>query len=336
MLEENNDTLALSAALRQALAHGELSTAYQPQLDLASGKLAGFEVLARWLSPQHGWISTRAVHRRRRGRRHDRGARRLGPEPGVHRRRRDSNASSVSGCGSRSTSHRTSCAGAAWLDEVLAALAGAGLEPSQLEVEITEGVLIDDHGGAVELLDRIRRLGVTIVVDDFGRGYSSLAYLTRFPVDKLKIDRSFIREIASDDADAAIVDAIIVMSHALGLTVVAEGVETVEQERYLRARGCDEVQGFLYSPGVPRPTSYRPSRPSAARSSAGFEPGVPPPSAPRPGAQRTRTRGRRRRGARISRAAPGRDVTTGGAQPVERRALPTLRSPRAGSRRSPR
>ncbi len=140
--------------------------------------------------------------------------------------------------------------GTAWLDEVLAALARTGLEPTQLELEITEGVLIDAHGDAVELLARIRREGVQIAVDDFGRGYSSLAYLTSFPVDKLKIDRSFIQEIASDNADAAIVDAIIVMCHALGLQVVAEGVETIEQERYLRARGCDEAQGFLYGPGV--------------------------------------------------------------------------------------
>jgi EAL domain-containing protein (putative c-di-GMP-specific phosphodiesterase class I) len=142
--------------------------------------------------------------------------------------------------------------GTAWLDEVLAALDAAGLEPSQLDVEITEGLLIDDHGDAVDLLDRIRKLGVKIAVDDFGRGYSSLAYLTRFPIDKLKIDKSFIQAIAHADADAAIVDAIIVMAHALGMTVVAEGVVTVEQERYLRARGCDQVQGYLYSPGVAR------------------------------------------------------------------------------------
>ena len=249
MLEESNSKLALSGALRQALAAGELSTAYQPQLDLATGTLAGFEVLARWWSPRHGqivpdrfiavaedggmigelgaWVLNQACTdiaalQRELGRQL-----RLSVNVSPHQLR-----------------------GPAWLDEVTAALDAAGLEPSQLEVEITEGVLIDDHGAAVDLLDRIRRMGVTIAVDDFGRGYSSLAYLTRFPIDKLKIDRSFIREISSEHSDAAIVDAIIVMSHALGMSVVAEGVETLEQERYLRARGCDEVQGFLYGAGV--------------------------------------------------------------------------------------
>ena len=250
MLDEINDKLSMSGALRQAMSAGELSTAYQPQIDLATGALVGFEALARWRSPQlgsvppdrfiaaaedggmigelGGWVLKQACTdiaalQREVGR-----PLRLSVNVSPHQLR-----------------------GTAWLEEVLAALDATGLEPSQLEVEITEGLLIDDHGDAVVLLDRIRRMGVTIVIDDFGRGYSSLAYLTRFPIDKLKIDRSFIQEIASEDADAAIVDAIIVMAHALGLTVVAEGVETVEQERYLRARGCDEVQGYLYSPGVP-------------------------------------------------------------------------------------
>ncbi|NGZ99488.1 EAL domain-containing protein [Nocardioides sp. W3-2-3] len=118
-------------------------------------------------------------------------------------------------------------------------------------MELTEGILIEDHGDVVDMLQSLRDLGVTIVVDDFGRGYSSLAYLTKFPIDKIKIDRSFISEITSLDTDAAIVDAIIVMAHALGMTVVAEGVETEVQEQYLRERGCDEVQGYRYSPGVP-------------------------------------------------------------------------------------
>jgi EAL domain-containing protein (putative c-di-GMP-specific phosphodiesterase class I) len=140
--------------------------------------------------------------------------------------------------------------GRAWLDEIAQAIEAAGIQPSQLEVEITEGLLIEDHGDVVAMLESLRSLGVSIVVDDFGRGYSSLAYLTRFPIDKLKIDRSFVQEISTAE-NAAIVDAIIVMAHALGMTVVAEGVETPAQEKYLRERGCDEVQGYLYSPGVP-------------------------------------------------------------------------------------
>ena len=88
------------------------------------------------------------------------------------------------------------------------------------------------------------------MVDDFGTGFSSLSYLTRFPIDKIKIDRTFVRELSVDDADAAIVDTIIVMAHSLGMTVVAEGVETGDQERYLQRRACDEAQGFRYGPGV--------------------------------------------------------------------------------------
>jgi diguanylate cyclase (GGDEF)-like protein/PAS domain S-box-containing protein len=249
MLEENNDKLALSAGLRQALGAGELSTVYQPQIDLTSGDLVGFEALARWRSPDFGsvcpdrfipvaedggmirelggWVLRQACN--------DLAA--LQWELGRKLRL----AVNVS-------PHQLR--GVAWLDEVVDALAEAALEPEQLELEITEGLLIENNGEAVELLAALRQRGVTIVVDDFGRGYSSLAYLSRFPIDKLKIDKSFIHEIGSED-DAAIVDAIIVMAHALGLAVVAEGVETLEQERYLKARGCDEVQGYRYSAGIP-------------------------------------------------------------------------------------
>jgi len=110
---------------------------------------------------------------------------------------------------------------------------------------------MDDGSDATDTLDAIRRLGVSIVVDDFGRGYSSLAYLSRLPIDKIKIDRSFVQELAADGEHAPVVDAIIVLAHELEMTVVAEGVETAEQERYLRDRGCDEMQGFYYSRGVP-------------------------------------------------------------------------------------
>lgn len=251
MLEDINDKLSLSARLRQALVAGELSTVYQPQIDLRTGMLVGFEALARWWAPDIGSVS---------------------PERFIPVAEDSGLIQELGGW-----VLRTACAdiaelqhelgrtlrlavnvsprqlrGTSWLDEVLAALAESGLEPGQLELEITEGLLIDDHGDAVDLLDRMRDHGVRIVVDDFGRGYSSLAYLTRFPIDKIKIDKSFVHQIESVDAGAAIVDAIIVMAHALGLAVVAEGVETTEQRRYLSARECDEVQGYLYSHGLPR------------------------------------------------------------------------------------
>ena len=250
LLAENDGRLALSAALRQALEHDELSLAFQPQLDLASGVVVGVEALARWTSPA------------------------LGPVPPDRFIPVAEDGGMIGQLGAWVL--RSACAalvrvqedlgrplrlavnvsprqlrGRAWLEEIAEALDAAGVAPSQLEVEITEGLLVEDHEDVVATLEALRALGVTIVVDDFGRGYSSLAYLTRFPVDKIKIDRSFVQEITCADTDAAIVDAIIVMAHALGMTVVAEGVETADQERYLRERGCDEVQGYHYSPGVP-------------------------------------------------------------------------------------
>ena len=138
-----------------------------------------------------------------------------------------------------------------WVDTVVAARDRSGLEPEQLELEITEGILMDDRWNVLEVLRALRELGVAIAIDDFGQGFSSLAYLTRFPIDKLKIDRAFVQEIRSSDAEAPIVDAIIGMAHALGMEVVAEGVESPFQECYLRERGCDQVQGFLYSAALP-------------------------------------------------------------------------------------
>jgi len=124
--------------------------------------------------------------------------------------------------------------------------------PANWSSKITEGLLLDDHEDVIAALAAVRALGVHVVVDDFGQGYSSLAYLNRFPVDKIKIDRAFIQQIDSSENNAAVVvGAIIVMAHALGMTVVAEGVETAEQERYLQDRHCDEAQGYLYGAGQP-------------------------------------------------------------------------------------
>lgn len=249
MLVANNDKLALSAALRQAIDHDQLSLVYQPQVDLASGEVVGVEALARWRSPLLGNVT---------------------PDRFIPVAEDSGMITQLGGW-----VLRTACAGLvrmqeqlgrplrlavnvsprqlrgrAWLAEVEEALASSGLAPSQLEVEITEGILMEDNGDVIAVLQALRALGVTVAVDDFGCGYSSLAYLTRFPVDKLKIDRSFVQQIGTAHTGTAIVDAIIVMAHALGMTVVAEGVETDEQEAYLRSLGCDAVQGYRYSPGV--------------------------------------------------------------------------------------
>jgi EAL domain-containing protein (putative c-di-GMP-specific phosphodiesterase class I) len=135
---------------------------------------------------------------------------------------------------------------------VQAALEHSGLPAHLLELEITESVLLKDAERAIQLLHELKALGVGIALDDFGTGYSSLSYLKDLPIDKVKIDRSFIHELISDARDAAITQGIISMAHHLQLKVVAEGVETTEQAEFLRRSQCDAFQGYLYA----RPMTY--------------------------------------------------------------------------------
>jgi len=250
MLDETNDKLVMAAALRRALDRDEITVEYQPQVSLLTGAVTGVEALARWrtadgeeISPgrfipvaeDNGliiglgeWVLRTACV----------DVARLSAEHGIQL----TLAVNVS---PRQFQDR------GWLDVLGRALAASGLAPEQLELEITEGIVMSDPAETVETLATIRAMGVSIVIDDFGTGFSSLAYLTRFTIDKLKIDRSFVTAMASGAADAAIVNTIIVMAHALGMSVVAEGVETLDQEDYLSARGCDIAQGFRYSRAVP-------------------------------------------------------------------------------------
>jgi EAL domain-containing protein (putative c-di-GMP-specific phosphodiesterase class I) len=126
-----------------------------------------------------------------------------------------------------------------------------GFDGRYLEFEITESVLMDLDNQVSEVLARIKEMGISISIDDFGTGYSSLSYLKRFPIDTLKIDRSFVRDIPADLDDVAIVRAIIAMARSLRMRTVAEGVELEEQMRFLRAEGCEEMQGFFYSRPLP-------------------------------------------------------------------------------------
>jgi EAL domain-containing protein (putative c-di-GMP-specific phosphodiesterase class I) len=135
------------------------------------------------------------------------------------------------------------------LDKVQAALAESGLRPHQLELEITEKVLQTEEP-SIALLTALKDLGVTLAIDDFGTGYSCLNSLKQLPIDALKIDRSFIRDIPHDPNDTAISTAIIVMGHSLNLRVIAEGVATSEQQAFLRDKGCDEMQGYFFSKPV--------------------------------------------------------------------------------------
>jgi EAL domain-containing protein (putative c-di-GMP-specific phosphodiesterase class I) len=136
-------------------------------------------------------------------------------------------------------------------EQVAQMMARTGVRPSNLCFEITESVLMDDAESVIAVIQRMRDLGVHLAIDDFGTGYSSLGYLKRFPVDIIKIDRSFVDGLATDPGDAAIVSAVIGLGHALGLRVIAEGVETVEQLQELVALGCDDAQGYFLAPPQP-------------------------------------------------------------------------------------
>jgi len=137
------------------------------------------------------------------------------------------------------------------LDDIEAALRDSGMPPHLLELEITEGMVVTNPRHTIALLHRIKKLGVRLALDDFGTGYSSLNQLKLFPIDTLKVDGSFIRDLATNAEDKAITRAIISMAKTLGLTVVAEGVETGEQQRFLQSNACDEIQGYYYSRPLP-------------------------------------------------------------------------------------
>jgi diguanylate cyclase (GGDEF)-like protein/PAS domain S-box-containing protein len=139
------------------------------------------------------------------------------------------------------------------VSEVARVLAESGLEPKYLEIELTESMLMDDSGAMTHTLEGLKALGVKLAIDDFGTGHSSLVHLKRFPLDKLKIDRGFVRDIPGDPDDVAITSAIIDLARNMGITVLAEGVEKPEQLAFLLERGCDEMQGFLICPALPPP-----------------------------------------------------------------------------------
>jgi EAL domain-containing protein (putative c-di-GMP-specific phosphodiesterase class I) len=139
------------------------------------------------------------------------------------------------------------------LDSVSRALDESGLPPGKLELELTESILMHDTEEIIATLHQFKRMGVQLSIDDFGTGFSSLAYLKRFDMDKLKIDQSFVRDITSDPNDLAIARAVIALGHSLNLKVIAEGVETAEQLALLKEYGCDEMQGFYFS--RPRPAA---------------------------------------------------------------------------------
>ena len=240
------DVLQQERQLREAIASNAFVLHYQPQICLADGSLKGFEALVRWRHPERGL---------------------LGPDKFItfsesrglitpigrwvmHEACRQLKAWQNEGLAMVPVAVNLSALEFRQRDvagELAAVLHATGLEPRFLEIELTESVLMHHTGQVLETLNAIKALGVGVTIDDFGTGYSSLAYLKRYPIDKLKIDRSFVMDTPQSADDVAIVTAIIQMGHSLQLKTVAEGVETAEQKEMLHRLGCDLVQGFLVS-----------------------------------------------------------------------------------------
>jgi EAL domain-containing protein (putative c-di-GMP-specific phosphodiesterase class I)/GGDEF domain-containing protein len=244
------ERLTLETSLRDALEQRQICLHYQPKIDIPSGRITGFEALARWNHPELGMVSPglfipvaeetglivelfefvleEACSEARRWR--DEGL------PGVRV------AVNLSGVNFRAAN---------LLELVQSTLQRTGLPADGLELELTESVLLHKADVAIERLNSLREMGVRLSIDDFGTGYSSLSYLKRFPVDAIKIDQSFIREVDTDLEDAAITTSIILMGKSLKLKIVAEGVETESQLDFLRVLECDEAQGFLFGRPMP-------------------------------------------------------------------------------------
>lgn len=244
------ERLRLEHDLRQALVKRELFLDYQPQYDALDGRMLGVEALLRWHHPQHGLISPASFIP-------------IAEETGLivsigewvlDEACRQNAAWLAAGCDPLTVAVNLSALQITLpglSTTVSAALRRHALEPQLLELEITESVLMRDTDRALKVLSELRQIGIKISIDDFGTGYSSLNYLKRLPLDKLKIDRSFVRDLPRDGNDVAITQAIIAISSKLGLAVIAEGVETREQYQFLRDNGCNQIQGFYFS--RPRP-----------------------------------------------------------------------------------
>jgi diguanylate cyclase (GGDEF)-like protein/PAS domain S-box-containing protein len=244
------ERMALEGALRSALNHGEFELYYQPQVDLLSGSVVGLEALIRWRHPSLGLVRPdRFIH--------------LAEETGLivpigawvlRTACRQSRDWQHAGYGALRIAVNLSArqfAQPGLVREIEHVLIETGLSPGCLEIELTESLVMEDVEGAIRTMRELKGMGVKLSIDDFGTGYSSLSYLRRFPVDVLKIDRSFVRDITSSEDDAAMVSAIIELARGLRMRVIAEGVETEAQLDYLKRRGCDEVQGHVYARAAP-------------------------------------------------------------------------------------
>ncbi|MEW6120768.1 MAG: EAL domain-containing protein [Pseudomonadota bacterium] len=242
--------LMLESGLRQAIERSELALVYQPKIDLASGRVVGLEALVRWLSrsgtivnPEHfipvaeetglivpigRWVARAACEQWMAWR-----AEGLDPPPVA-----------VNLSPRQFVDERL-------IDDIDAILRETGMDTAYLQVEVTESAAMDDPARTFDMLDALRQRGLHVYIDDFGTGHSNLGQLKRMPIDALKIDKSLIDDVLIDSDDAEIADAIIRLAHALDMRVVAEGVETPEQVAFLKARGCDEIQGYVFARPMP-------------------------------------------------------------------------------------
>ncbi len=243
-------SLHIHNELHRALAEGDLQVFYQPQVQITTGKLVGFEALLRWRHKSLGWISPAEFIP-------------VAEQSGI-----------IVQIG-QWVMHTAATQAAQWLAQghqnfrmavnlsarqfaskdllrlVEDVLRDSGLPPHMLELELTESMALQSVDSTLGTLYACKALGVKLAMDDFGTGYSSLAYLKRYPLDTLKVDQAFVRNITQDLGDAAITRAIVAMAHSFGMTVVAEGVETIAQLEFLKALGCEDFQGYLFSRPVP-------------------------------------------------------------------------------------
>ncbi|MEO0036639.1 MAG: hypothetical protein RLZZ501_2662, partial [Pseudomonadota bacterium] len=244
-------TLSMQNRLRRAVDHGELSAHYQPQVDLIDGTVVGMEALVRWSSPELGPVSPADFIP-------------VAEESGLidaicefmlATSTRQARAWQQEGLPAVPVAVNVSGRQFQYARRLIAAcekaLAESGLDSRWLELELTESSAMRDADNAIAVVQRLKDMGIGCAIDDFGTGYSSLSVLKRFPIQKLKIDRSFVMDVTTDPNDAAIVDAIIAMAKALKLKVVAEGVERQEHLDFLRGLGCDQIQGYIFSRPLP-------------------------------------------------------------------------------------
>ena len=249
MNQRSAEYLLLENYLRQGLARNEFLLYYQPQVDIHSRTIVGFEALMRWRHPDLGLVPpNRFIPAAE-----DSGLIVPMGQWALHEACRQNKAWQDAGLINVPISVNVSALQfAEALDQVTAAsLQAAGLDAHWLELEVTESTLMESVNDAIHTLNTLKQMGVRLSIDDFGTGYSSLSYLKRFPLDKLKVDRSFVIDILTDADDAAIAGAVISLAKNLRLKVIAEGVETAEQLAFLEQLGCDELQGYLVAPALP-------------------------------------------------------------------------------------